>query len=177
MAEDVIGLMNRLKVPRADVMGWSDGGDVGLDLAIHHPERIRHLVTFGANFSPDGYTPDALHWISGASAESFGAGARADYERTAPDPEHFEIAMNKIVALWRTQPHWTPAELGSIRARTLIAAGDHDMIREDHTRALTAAIPGARLWIVPGASHGAMLEKPDLVNRVVLDFLLDRAGD
>src|SRR5580765_6519631 len=54
MAEDVIALMNRLRVKRFDIMGWSDGGNTGLDLAIHHPDRLRRLVTFGANFSPDG---------------------------------------------------------------------------------------------------------------------------
>ncbi|TMQ72878.1 MAG: alpha/beta fold hydrolase [Candidatus Eisenbacteria bacterium] len=52
MAEDVIALMDDLGVRRFDVLGWSDGGNTGLDLAIHHRERLRHLVTFGANFSP-----------------------------------------------------------------------------------------------------------------------------
>jgi pimeloyl-ACP methyl ester carboxylesterase len=57
MAEDVIALMDRLGVKRFDIMGWSDGGVTGLDLAIHHPDRLRRLVTFGANFSPDGLRP------------------------------------------------------------------------------------------------------------------------
>src|SRR5204863_9625719 len=57
MAEDVIALMDHLEVKRFDVMGWSDGGNTGLDLAIHHPDRLRRRVTFGANTSPDGYNP------------------------------------------------------------------------------------------------------------------------
>jgi pimeloyl-ACP methyl ester carboxylesterase len=173
MAEDVIGLMDKLRIRRADVMGWSDGGIEGLDMALHHPDRVGHLVAFGANFTPDGYTPDALQWIAGASAESFGAASRSQYERLSPEPAHYETAMNKIIALWRAQPNFTAGELASIHAPTLIAAGEHDMIRDEHTRALAAAIPGARLWIVPGASHAAILERPDLVNRTVLDFLLE----
>lgn len=176
MAEDIVALLDHLEVPRAEVMGWSDGGIVGLDLAIHHPERVNHLVTFGANFTPDGYTQEALDWINGANAQSFGAASRTAYDRVAPDPSHYETAMNRVLALWRTQPNFTLADLRSIHAPTLIAAGEHDMVRQDHTETLAHAIPGARLWIVAGATHGAIFEEPELVERTVLDFLLDRTG-
>jgi pimeloyl-ACP methyl ester carboxylesterase len=171
MAEDVVALMDRLRIRQADVMGWSDGGIVGLDLAIHHPERVKHLVTFGANSSPDGVNAEDVAWAATASAESFGPATRIAYERLAPDPAHYEIAMDKIIAMWRTQPNFTPQQLGSIRAKTLIAAGEHDVVRAEHTAALARAIPGARRWIVPGASHSVILERPDLVSRTVLEFL------
>ncbi len=171
MAEDVAALLDRLNVRDCDVMGWSDGGIAGLDLAIHHPARVRHLVTFGANFRPDGLNPDDVQWAATASAASFGPATKLNYEKLAPDPSHYEIAMDKILAMWRTQPNFTPAELHGIRARTMVVAGEHDVVRREHTEALARAIPGARLWIVPGASHGAMLEQPGLVNRTVLEFL------
>jgi pimeloyl-ACP methyl ester carboxylesterase len=171
MAEDVVALMDKLRIARADVMGWSDGGIVGLDLAIHHPERVDRLVSLGANFTPEGVTQESADWLEGANAGSFGPAARARYQRVAPDPDHFETAMNKLLAMWRAEPKFTLIELHSIRARTLIVAGERDDIREDHTRALAAAIPGARLWIVPGGTHTVMLDQPDLVNRTVLQFL------
>jgi pimeloyl-ACP methyl ester carboxylesterase len=172
MAEDVLALMDRLHVRQTDVVGWSDGGIVGLDLAIHHPDRVKHLVTFGANFSPDGLDPEDVAWAATASAESFGPASRLAYECLAPDPSHYEIAMNKIIAMWRAEPVFTPQQLGSIRAKTLIAAGaDDDLVRPEHTAALARAIPGARMWIVPGATHGAILERPVLVSRTVLEFL------
>ena len=171
MAEDVITLMDRLHVRSADVMGWSDGGIVGLDMAIHHPKRVKHLVAFGANFTPDGLNPEDLAWNARASADDFGPVVRGAYEQLAPDPSHYEEAMDKIIAMWRTLPKFTMAELHSIRAKTLIAAGEHDLVRPEHTALLAHAIPGARLWIVPGASHGAILEKPELVNGTVLEFL------
>jgi len=173
MAEDMAALLDLLHVGKVDVMGWSDGGDIGLDLAIHHPDRVAHLVTFGANFSPDGLNPADVAWNRTATADSFGVGMRVSWTHLNPEPAHYEVAMNKILEMWRTLPQFTPAELGNIRARTLICAGDHDLIRPEHSAALARAIPGAQLWIVPGASHGAMIEKPELVNPRVLAFLAE----
>ncbi len=171
MAEDVIALMDRLQIPAARVVGWSDGGVIGLDLAIHHPDRISHLVTFGANFSPDGVNAGARAWADTATAAAFGTDTEKGYRRLSPEPDHYRDVMTKIIALWHTQPNFTAAELDRIRARTMIVAGEHDLIRREHTEALARAIPGAKLWIVPRASHGVMIERADEVNPVVLDFL------
>lgn len=173
MAEDIVALMDKLRLRRADVLGWSDGGIVGLDIAIHHRQRVRRLVTFGANFTPDGLNvPDVL-WIATATPSSFGPASRQAYEELAPDPSHYEAAMEKVLRMWRTEPRFTPAQLGSIRARTLVCAGENDVVRREHTEALARAIPRAKLWIVPGATHSVILEQPELVNRKVLRFLGD----
>ena len=171
MAEDMIALLDHLHLKRVDIMGWSDGGNIGLDIAMHHPERVKHLVTFGANFQPDGLNPQDVEWNNNATAESFGPGMRDGWTKLNPQPEHFEQAMNKIIALWRTLPRWSLADLRTIRAKCLICAGDHDLIRSDHTADLAKSIPGAEMWIVPNASHSAMIEHPDLVNPKVLEFL------
>ncbi len=171
MAEDMIALLDHLHVPRADIMGWSDGGVIGLDMAIHHPDRVSHLVTFGANFRPDGLNPQDVEWNNTATAASFGPGMREGWTRLNPQPEHFEEAMNKIIAMWRLQPNFSLAELRSIRAKTLVCAGDHDLVRPGHTADLAASIPGAEMWIVPNASHRAMIERPEVVNPRVLEFL------
>ena len=170
MAEDVVALLDRLGIARVDVMGWSHGGNIGLDLAIHHPERIGRLVTFGANSSPDGLEADAFEWNRTATAESFGPDVKAGWTARNPEPHRYEAAMSKILDMWRTEPRFTSRELGSIRAPTLVCAGERDVIRREHTLALAAAIPTAESWIVPGATHGAMLERPDLVNPRVLAF-------
>lgn len=171
MAEDVIALMDRLRVKRFDVMGWSDGGITGLDLAIHHPDRIRRLVTFGANSSPEGYNPADRAFLDTATVAGFGDGMRHGWKEHSPEPEHYEVALQKLLTMWKTQPQFTDAELHSIRAKTLVCAGENDLVRPEHTRALAQAIPGASLWIVPGATHGAMIEKPAEVNARVVEFL------
>lgn len=171
MAEDVVALMDHLRIARADVMGWSDGANLGLDIAMHHPDRIDHLVTFGANARPDGLNEADRAWADTATARSFGPGMEEGWKKLAPDTTRYEAVMNKILVLWRTQPDFTAAELGRIRAKVLVCAGDHDVIRRDHTEWIARSIPGAQVWIVPDASHGAMIEKPALVNARVLEFL------
>jgi pimeloyl-ACP methyl ester carboxylesterase len=171
MAEDVVALLDLLEVRRFDLMGWSDGGITGIDIAIHHPGRLRHLVTFGANFTRDGVAAADRAWGDTATAAAFGDGMREGWTRLSPDPAHYEEAMNKVLQMWRTEPNFTPAELASIHTPTMICAGEHDLVLREHSEALARDIPGARLWIVPGASHGAMIEKPELVNPRVLEFL------
>jgi pimeloyl-ACP methyl ester carboxylesterase len=171
MAEDVIALADQLQLGRFDLMGWSDGGVTGLDIAVHHPDRLTHLVTFGANFQPDGLNPQDVAWNDTATVSAFGDDMRIGYQKLSPQPEHYADAMAKIIHMWKTLPMFTPVELGGIHARTMICAGDHDLIRREHSEALAAAIPSATLWIVPNASHGAMIERPDLVNPRVLAFL------
>jgi pimeloyl-ACP methyl ester carboxylesterase len=171
MAEDVIALMDTLKLKRADIMGWSDGGDIALDLAIHHPERIVHLVTFGANATPEGMRAADREWARTATADSFGTGMEQGWKALNPEPQHYREAMDKILTLWRTEPQFTREQLASIRARALICAGEHDVVLPEHTAMIAATIPHAEIWTVPGASHSAMIERPDLVNPRVLEFL------
>jgi len=171
MAEDVIALMDQLHISHFDLMGWSDGGVTGIDLAIHHPGRLRHLVTFGANFSTDGMNPSDLAWIDTATVASFGDGMRKGWMKLNPQPAHYDSALGKVLHMWKTEPRFTAKELGSIRTRAMICAGEHDVVRPEHTRALAHAIPEAKLWIVPKASHSAMMEQPALVNAKVLEFL------
>jgi pimeloyl-ACP methyl ester carboxylesterase len=171
MAEDVLTLLDRLGVHRFAVMGWSDGGNCGLDLAIHHRDRLKHLVTFGANASPDGVRAQDRAWLDTATVSALGNDMRAGWSALAPDPQHYEEAMTKILKMWKTEPHFTAKDLGSIKAKTLICAGENDVVRREHTEELRRSIPKAELWIVPGASHGAMQEKPEEVNAKVLQFL------
>jgi pimeloyl-ACP methyl ester carboxylesterase len=171
MAEDVIALLDSLEIRRFDLMGWSDGGVTGIDIAIHHPDRIGHLVTFGADANPAGLQPADVAWNDTATVAAFGDGMREGYVKLSPQPEKYAEAMEKVLVMWRTLPDFTPGQLARIRAKTMICAGDHDLIRPEHTAWIAHHIPGAEMWIVPDASHGAMMERPELVNRKVLDFL------
>ncbi len=168
MGDDMIRLMNVLRIRQADVVGWSDGGIIGLDLAIKHPDRIRRLMAIGANYDVEGIAakdrePEG-YW-------SFVPQVKPFYDNVAPDPGHFAVVAKKIFAMGNTQPHYTLAELGRIRAKTLIVAGEHDLILRAHTDAMTHAIRGAREVIVPGASHFGPLEAPDVYDALAVDFL------
>jgi pimeloyl-ACP methyl ester carboxylesterase len=164
MADDMVRLLDVLHLGAVDVVGWSDGGIIGLDLAMRYPERVRHLVAIGANFDPTG-----LKELPPATVE-VPPPPRA-YLRDAPDPGHWPTIYRKVMTMWRTEPHDTPGQLGQIKAPTLIIAGEFDAIRSEHTNQLARAIPGAMEEIVPGGTHFVLSEQSDVVNALILRFL------
>lgn len=168
MGDDMIKLMDNLHIAKADVVGWSDGGIVGLDMAMKHPDRVSSLVAIGSNYDVKGLDPKVF---SSGFFDQQAADIKPFYDAVAPDPKHFPVLVKKIEHMISTEPHYTLAELGHIRARTAIVAGEHDLILRPHTDALAHAIPGAKEIIVPGASHAGPLEQPDAYNKIVLDFL------
>jgi pimeloyl-ACP methyl ester carboxylesterase len=90
----------------------------------------------------------------------------------SPDgPDHFDVVMEKLQRMWESEPRIEPSQLASIRASTLVMAGDADIIRLEHTIELYRAIPDARLSIVADAGHDLIVSKPELVNAAILDFL------
>jgi pimeloyl-ACP methyl ester carboxylesterase len=100
------------------------------------------------------------------------ATARGLYELHSPDgPEHWPIVFHKFVELVQREPNISVEELARISVPTLVLVGDHDLVSIDHTVALFRAIPKAELAVVPGTSHAVLMEKPELLNHIVLDFL------
>jgi pimeloyl-ACP methyl ester carboxylesterase len=168
MSDDMIKLLDALHIKQVDVVGWSDGGIVGLDMAMTHPERVRRLVAIGANYDAAGIDQ---HGLGPRIAAEIAQQVKPFYDSVAPDPAHFPVMVKKIATLVTTLPHYSVADLGRIRARTLIVAGEHDMILRRHTDSLATAIPSVQEIIVPGASHFGPLEQPDTYNAIVLKFL------
>jgi len=164
MADDMLKLLDQLKIDRVDVVGWSDGGIIGLDLAIHHPERVRRLVAIGANYDVNGLThPPAFAGVPPRPSWS--------YSHYAPDPGHWPVLYQKVITMWQTQPHYSMDELGRIKAPTLIIAGEFDEIKREHTDRLAQAIPGAQEVIVAGATHFVTVNKPRVIDTLISRFL------
>ncbi|MCR8725288.1 alpha/beta fold hydrolase [Frigidibacter sp. ROC022] len=159
MTEDYVGLLDGLGVDKVALVGWSDGGIIGIDMALHHPERLTHVFAHAANVTTDGVDPavetDAvfgsyIEWMAG------------DYARLSPTPDEFEAFVNQIAGMWASQPAWSDAELGTITVPITIALGDHDeAITRAHTDHMAAVIPGSTEVILPGVSHFAMLQDPE----------------
>lgn len=173
MAQDVLALMDRLHIARADLVGWSDGGIIGLDLAIHHPERLGRMVVMGTNYDLTGI--DISTPPTPADSPTL-APQRAFYERASPTPAGWATFYAKVVAMWRSEPNYTPAELATIKSPVLVMAGENDSIRRAHTDALAKAIPGAQEAIIPGATHFAPLTHPEAVTERIVAFLGDGEG-
>jgi pimeloyl-ACP methyl ester carboxylesterase len=172
MADDVVGLMDALKVPKADVVGWSDGGILGLDLAIRHADRVGKIFAFAANTVPSGVKDDVE---KNPTFAAFIKRAGAEYVSHSATPKEYDAFVEQISKMWASEPNWTDAQLAAITAPVLVVDGDHDeAIKREHTEYIAATVPHAGLLILPNASHFAFLQDPDLFSFAILHFLGDR---
>lgn len=149
MAADMAGLITRLGLQKPVFIGFSDGGIVGLLLAIHHPGLLEKLVVCGANTSP----AQLKSWF------------RLLLRLELP------LAKDSKVRLMLTEPDITPEQLAAIRTPTLVLAGRRDILPEKDTRAIAAAIPNAVLRILPGENHVSYLKDHRRLLAVAKPFL------
>jgi pimeloyl-ACP methyl ester carboxylesterase len=167
MATETIGVLEKVVGGRAHLVGWSDGGIVGLLVALRRPDLVDRLVVIGTNFHFDGVLPFDLDPNS-----AFAAMIHQAYAERSPDGgEHFDVIAGKFMNLVTTEPTLTVEDLKDIVAPTLVMAGDDDMIKLSHTAALFEALPSGQLSVVPGTSHALPIEKSADTARIILDFL------
>lgn len=171
MASDFVGLLDALKVKKVSLVGWSDGGCTGFDLAINYPDRLERLFAFGSNADVSGFRDD---FDKNPVVAAYLARTHEEYKRLSPTPNEwvsFNAAMSKM---WETLPTYTADQLRTFGVQTTIADGQYDEgMKPEHLRYLVATIPDARLVILPNLSHFAMLQGPSTFNSAVLDFLRD----
>lgn len=168
MADDYLALLDFLKIDKVALVGWSDGGIIGLDIAIRHPERLSRLFAFAANFTPEG-TRDVA---KSPTFDAYFARARKDYVALSPTPNEYDAFVKQISRMWVAEPRYSKKQLRAITVPTMIFDGDHDeAIKPEHTRELAELIPGAHLVIMKDASHFAMWQRPKKFNATVREFL------
>ena len=169
MANDVLGLMDHLGIDKTDLVGWSDGGIIGLELAIKHPERLNKVVAYAANFDPTGVRLDIGQ---NAYFNAYIARASEEYQRLSPAPERWDEFLANISNMWATEPNYTEDQLKSITTPILILDGaKEEAIDLNQTKLMALLIPSATLKIMPDTGHFAIFEHPDEFSRIVKDFL------
>lgn len=171
-AEEAARFLSTVVGGPAHLVGWSGGASVALLVALGRPELVRKLVLIGAKADVAGMVPEFEPSTRlPADSDAFQP-FRALYKADSPDGEdHWPVVFDKVMHLWRTEPHIPLDDLARVASRTLVVSGDHDLVSLEHTIAIFRAIPDAELAIIPGTSHMAMMEKPDLVNRIIIPFL------
>jgi pimeloyl-ACP methyl ester carboxylesterase len=171
MADETIAFLDAVGLGPVDVVGWSDGGMVGFLVAVDRPDLVRSLVMTGAGFSSAGYVPGGLEeLVALAPDDDDMVMFAALYAAASPDgPDHFPAVWEKVRAMWAEPFDWS-ADVGRLAAPLLVTLGDDDIVTVAHGDELARRVPNGQLAVVPGTSHLAPMEKPELYNRLVLDF-------
>ncbi|MFT3980034.1 MAG: alpha/beta hydrolase [Ferruginibacter sp.] len=162
-ADDMKTLIDQLQLAKVNIIGWSDGANTALLLAMQHPDRISKMVLMGANLNP------SAEAISSKIIKEVKSGI-AELQNSA-DPK--EKTTLRLIEMLLKEPNIPVEDLAKIKAKTLVMAGQKDLVLEKHTRLIADHIPHARLKIVKGATHFFPEEDPALFTKLALGFLLE----
>jgi pimeloyl-ACP methyl ester carboxylesterase len=173
MADDTAAVLRILHVEKADIFGFSDGGNVALRLAMVHPTLVDRLALFGTNANNEGFVPGLVDMFATVKAEDMPKEFREAYEKAAPDPKGFATLVGKVMQQALAFKGWTREELQSIRSPALVMVGDRDIIRPEHALEMFRQIPNAQLAVLPGRDHLAPMTAPGEVGGIVNRFLND----
>jgi len=189
-ADDAAALLGALNVERADVMGYSQGGGVALQLALRHPTLVDKLVSLSATYRKDGWYPSVLDGIEGLSAKAFaGTPVETAFKEHTPDATAFDAYLQKMKVLNIDDQNISDEQMRSISAKTMVIVGDADGVKPEHALAMfklrgggdeeAAAsgmlqkVPAARLVVLPATSHISISGESAVLVPMVSAFLDD----
>jgi pimeloyl-ACP methyl ester carboxylesterase len=183
MAADTVALLEHLGIANADVLGFSMGAGVALEMAVSHPAIVRRLVLISLAYRPDGLYPELLAGEKAMEPDSLdGTPWQAEYARVAPNPGNWSVLVEKVVALDLAFEGWSDEEVRSIASPALVVVGDADIVRPesavDLLRLLGGGVPGdvaglplSRLAVLPGTTHLTMMDRAGWLLAMIGEFL------
>jgi pimeloyl-ACP methyl ester carboxylesterase len=172
MAQDTIAFIDTVVGQPTRLLGVSDGAIVALLTAVRRPDLVTRLAVIAGPAHHQGWLPEAIDPAS--EAPDF---MHAAYGEVSPDGiDHYPVVLEKMAETHLLEPTLNHADLATVGCRTLVMVGDDDEVRLEHAVEMYRALPNAELAIVPGTSHGLLVEKPDLCNRMILDFFVNEAA-
>ncbi|MGB8705553.1 MAG: alpha/beta hydrolase [Gillisia sp.] len=154
MSEDINSLMDTLHIQQAYMWGQSDGGILGILLAINHPEKVKKLATFGLNVSP--------------GEKAIPQEIREMVMDTLTNTK--SVKIKRLYSLLAYQPNSSLEDLHKIKCPVMLMVGDRDIIKIEHTLSIFNNIDNSNLFVMPGATHLGAYEKPDIFNMVLWGF-------
>ena len=183
LADDVAGLLDYLKIPNADIMGYSLGGGAAMQCAIRHPEKVRKVVIISAPFRRDGWVKEANDFWPTFTWEAFkGTPMEAEYKRLSPTPDKFPDFVNHIKAMALRPYDFGADKLKATKAPMFFIFGDADGVRLDHIAEMFRLKGGevfgdmhprspSRLAILPDTTHVTLMSRMSTIVPMVNDFL------
>jgi pimeloyl-ACP methyl ester carboxylesterase len=160
MTGDLAALLDHLNVGPAYVIGWSDGGIEALLLGMKYPAKVKKIAAMAANIYPSGLHPETLKFIRSSMDEGPAAA------RNTPQAKR-EL---KVLQMMLGEPQIKPTSLETIQAPTLVLAGDHDAITDEHTLEIYHHLPNGQLCIFPNATHMIPYDDAALFNSTIERF-------
>jgi pimeloyl-ACP methyl ester carboxylesterase len=183
LADDVAALLEHLKVPRADLIGFSMGGGVAMECAIRHPEKVRRVVSISAVIRHDGWAQEAIDALSKLTPEVFkGSPIEDEYKKLSPTPGHFPEFVRRVIAM-ASKPYDLGADkLRATKAPMFFIHGDADGVRLEHIAEMFRLKGGdvfgdmrarstSRLAILPDTTHVSLMDRQAVIIPMVNDFL------
>jgi pimeloyl-ACP methyl ester carboxylesterase len=183
LAADAAALLDALGIETADLVGYSLGGAVALELAMQHPGRVRRVVfAGGTSYRRDGLYPEMLAEPESGADDLTGSVWHQAYLRVAPDPSAWPVLVAKNNQLDRTFAGWPDEAIQQLAAPVLLIIGDSDIVRPEHTMTMfrllgggvigdIAGLPASQLAVLPGTSHVGLLDRVDWLQSMILEFL------
>ena len=159
-ADDLYDFMKSHGIEAADILGFSDGGNIALLFALTHPETVTRLILNGANLSPKGIKPSVQLPIELGYRIARSFAKKSDRAK----------ANAEMLGLMVNEPHISPKSLERLKMPVLVIAGTNDMVKRKHTRLIQSSIKNSRLVLIKG-DHFIANRCPEEFNRAVLDFL------
>ena len=183
LADDIAAMLDYLKIGKADVIGYSMGGGVAMEVAIRHPQKVRKVVSISAVFRDNGWVQEALDVYPKLTAEAFkGSPIEADYKRLSPTPNEFPNFVKRAISMDLKPYDFGAEKLKATPAPILFIHGDADGVRLDHIaemfRLKGSEIMGdmrprsaSRLAVLPDTTHVTLVQKVDIIVPMINDFL------
>lgn len=182
-ADDVAALLTQLKIPRADVIGYSMGGSVAMHLAVRHPDRVRKAVIISSTFRRDGVVPEGRAALSQLTADVFkGSPIETEYKRLSPTPNQFAQFVARMAASINQNNDLRAEQLKATTAPMFFIHGDADGVLLSHVAEMFRLKGGethgdmgprtaSRLAILPNTTHVTLMDRASIIVPMVNDFL------
>ena len=163
--DEFIAYIEKVVKKPVHVIGWSDGGNIGLLASIKRPDLIKSLVGIGMNYTYKGGISFDLNNVSVSDEE------KASFAKMSKqDPELLITIIRKAFKVWSSEPKLKLKDLAKVKCPVLVLAADDEPFTSELTFKMYEAIPNARLAVVPGTSHALVKEKPKLMHAIIKDF-------
>lgn len=183
LADDVAAMLDYLRIRQADLIGYSMGGGVALQVAIRHPQKVRKVVSISSVFRDDGWVKEALDAYPHITADAFkGSPIEAEYRKLSPTPNEFPTFVKRVISMDLKPYDFGAEKLKATPAPIFFIHGDADGVRLDHIaemfRLKGNEIMGdirprgaSRLAVLPDTTHVTLMQKIDIIAPMINDFL------